>query len=131
MICRSHSDRQAVAVCVSCGTGVCASCARASGRGKNVCSTECAQSADSLDDAIALIAARTQRAGRATAWFCWFLGALFLVLGSLSLLGGDKFFALFMLASSAAYIFAGTWYGRISKRTSSPGAQPTSAGVRG
>jgi len=64
MICRNHTDRQAVAVC--CGTGLCASCTRATERGKNVCATICATSAHSVDDAIAVITAK-RGAGRATA----------------------------------------------------------------
>ncbi len=120
MICHSHYDRQAIAVCANCGVGLCATCTQKTDRGKITCSLECANSANALDDAIALISTRSQRTSKATAWFCWLLGIIFAVLGVLSLFGEDKFFAGYLLTTSGVFIFVGAWFGRIANKTSNP-----------
>lgn len=54
----------------------------------------------------------------ASAWFCWLLGALFAVLGALSLFGGDYFLCTYLLASAVVFAFVGTWLARIARRAS-------------
>jgi hypothetical protein len=118
MNCNNHTDYPAVVVCVNCGAGLCAACAQKTDARKNVCSPECAVSVNALDSAITLIASRSLRASKATAWFCWLLGAIFAVVGGLSLLGGDTFFSSYLLASCVVFIFVGSWFARIGKKTS-------------
>jgi hypothetical protein len=118
MICGAHSDRQAVALCVNCGIGMCGSCAQKSARGKYVCSGECAHAANLTDEAMAALTSRTQRSAKATAWFCWLLGGLCAPLGALALFGEDKFLAVYLLGASAVFLFVGTWYGRIAAKAS-------------
>ena len=67
----------------------------------------------------------------ATAWFCWLLGAVFTVLGAVSLFGGDYFFSMYLMASALVFAFVGTWLARIARRASNPGVQPTPASERG
>lgn len=130
MICGAHSDRQAIALCVSCGVGLCGSCAQKNSRARNVCSPACANLADVGDEAMAVLLSRTQRGARAAAWFCWLLGGMFAVLGVLSLAGEDKFFAGYLLMSGAVFLFVGTWYGRIARKASHTGVPPPPASVR-
>ena len=131
MICHNHSDHPAIAMCVNCGVGLCATCAQKTAKSKIVCSSECGKSASDFDNAIALIVARSQKTSRATAWFCWLLGAIFAALGVVSLFGADKFFAGYLLTTGTVFIFVGVWFGRIAKKTSNPDVQATPASGRG
>ena len=131
MVCGSHSERQAAALCVSCGVGLCGGCVQKSAKGRSVCSPECANFANVTDEAMAMLSSRTQRGTKATAWFCWLLGGLFAILGLLALVGGDKFLATYLLAPSVIFFFTGTWYGRIAKRASNGGVQPAHASGHG
>ena len=78
-----------------------------------------------------MLLSRTQRSAKAAAWFCWLLGGMFAVLGLLSLAGEDKFFAGYLLMSGAVFLFVGTWMGRIARKASNTGVQPTPASGRG
>ena len=83
--------------------------------------------ANAKDDALANIATRSGGSTRATAWFCWLLGALFGGLGGLYVLGGgeDRVIAFFFLASSAILMFTGFWFRKIGRRASNSSLQPT------
>ncbi len=116
MNCINHSERTAVAVCVNCGAALCANCCKKTDTRKNVCSSECAASSIATDDAILMAVARSVRARKVVAWFCWLISAIFGVLGVASLLGEDKFFAFYLLASCAVFIFTGSWYYRIGAK---------------
>jgi len=131
MQCTNHTDRSAVAVCVNCGSGLCPNCVTKTASGRHVCSANCGASSDALHAVISSIATRSIRTNKATAWFCWLLGALFGVLGGLSLFGGDYFLSAYLLASAAVFAFVGTWLARIARRASNPGVQPTPASGRG
>ena len=120
MNCNTHTDRTAVAVCVNCGAAMCVDCCTRTVTRKHVCSPECAAAANAKDDTLAAIATRSRTTTRATAWFCWLLGALFGGVGGLYVLGGgeDRVMAFFFLASSAVTMFTGLWFRKIGRRAS-------------
>ena len=116
MNCYTHTERVGVAVCVSCGAAICSACVQKTGSGKNVCSTQCAVISGETDSAIAAIASRVTRSNKATAWFCWSLGAIFLILGGISILG-DLFLAIYLLLAGVVSVGAGFWYSNIAKKS--------------
>ena len=131
MNCTNHSERTAVAVCVNCGAALCADCCKKTDTRKNVCSSECAAYSMAIDDAVLMTAARSIRARKVLAWFCWLISVIFGVFGAASLLGEDKFFAFYLLASCALFVFIGSWYYRIGTKASNRPLQPTPASGRG
>jgi hypothetical protein len=116
MNCYTHTERAGVAVCVNCGAATCGECLRKTDASKNVCSEHCAVASNATDSAIAAIASRVKRSSGATAWFCWALGTIFIVLGSVSLLG-DLFLAIYLLLASVVFIGVGFWFNNIAKKS--------------
>jgi hypothetical protein len=57
------------------------------------------------------------------------IGGIFGVLAGLYLLGEgeDRFFAVYLLATCAVFIFIGSWYGRIARKVSISSMQPAHA----
>lgn len=117
MNCHTHADRTAMAVCVNCGAALCASCSRKTEAHKNVCSEQCAAASTASDNALSMVSVRMRRSGRASAWFCWSLGAIFGVLGLFSL-RSDLFFAIYLLAPCVVFVSVGFWYNNIANRPS-------------
>lgn len=115
MHCYTHTNRTAGAICVNCGTALCADCTNKTDVRKNVCSSDCAASSMAMDRAINAIGARVRRSSKATAWFCWSLGVIFGVFGVFSI-PTDMFFAVYLLAPCLVFIFIGFWYNNIEKR---------------
>lgn len=115
MNCSTHTDRTGIAVCVNCGSVVCADCVIKSGDNKNVCSTQCAAASMAIDSAIKTIAARVKRSSKANSWVYWSLGAIFGILGAISK-PIDLFLATYLLAASVVFIGAGFWYSNIAKK---------------
>jgi uncharacterized membrane protein YgdD (TMEM256/DUF423 family) len=120
MNCGNHIDDAAIAICVSCGAGLCSACAQKTDTGKNVCSTKCAATVNAMDRAILSIAENSLRGYKAIAWLGWLVGAVLVVEGLSSLAHNDMRDAVFLTPGGAIFIFMGFWYARIAKRMSSP-----------
>jgi VIT1/CCC1 family predicted Fe2+/Mn2+ transporter len=115
MRCAAHEDTEAMAICMHCGKGICAQCARTSESGRAVCSIKCGTNLASFEKAIALIHSKAQRHNRVTSVMYYVMGTVFLLFTAIPLLDGLWQLAVLTSAIGVAMIIAGTWYGRIAK----------------
>jgi len=85
MKCANHPQADAIAICIHCGAGVCAGCARKTPAGRTVCSPECAKNLAEAESTLAAIRRKTQGGHRLTGYFC---GGASAVLGIFAALAG-------------------------------------------
>ena len=76
MKCRHHNEAEAVAVCVHCGFGLCASCIDITPSGRSVCSEGCKQAALKAESALDRIHTLTLKGYRLLATVLTCLGVL-------------------------------------------------------
>lgn len=70
MKCSNHPETEANAVCIHCGTGLCADCATKTPTRRIVCSPECAKDLADAEDVLAGIRGKTLGGHRLTGYFC-------------------------------------------------------------
>lgn len=85
MKCATHPQTDANAICIHCGSGVCADCAQRTPGGRTVCSQECAVGLAATESTLAAIRRKTQGGHRLTGYFC---GGAAVVLGIFATLAG-------------------------------------------
>jgi hypothetical protein len=100
MKCARHPGVDALAICVHCGVGVCADCARKTPGQRTVCSPACGQSLAQAEAALGAIRRKTLGGHRLTGYFC---GGAAAVLAVFALLAGlDRQWPVFALQLSLA-----------------------------
>lgn len=123
MKCYTHNQAEAVAICVHCGRAVCGACATPSPSGRLVCSPACSSASKQTEEFVAATRNKSVRNARTNAYFCYSLGAIFII-------GGVAFhldihawpFTLFISAAGIGFVITGVGYMRVAQRNTEDGA---------
>lgn len=75
MECFKHG-KQAVAICVNCGTALCSQCSLRSASGKNCCNRTCADEISVQEMVSKLTLERATKSAKAAAYGCYLLGVI-------------------------------------------------------
>jgi hypothetical protein len=123
MKCYTHKDTEAVAVCVHCGRALCAVCAAPSQSGRLVCSPACAAASKEMEESIASTRHKANRSARVNAYFCFGLGAIFVVSAVAMYFDIQSWpLSIFIGASGLGLCLAGMGFNRVAKRNTERGA---------
>ena len=116
MKCSNHPQTDALAVCVHCGCGICADCARKTPSLRTVCSDECAKAVAQTESTLASLRRKTLGGHRLTGYFCLGAGVILGLLAVLAKSEGQS--GLFLLQSALAVSLAvsGFFYLRLANR---------------
>lgn len=116
MKCSNHPQTDALAVCVHCGIGVCAECARKTPSLRTVCSQECAKALAETESALTSLRRKTLGGHRLTGYFCLGAGVILGLLAALAKSEGQS--GLFLLQSALAISLgiSGFFYLRLANR---------------
>ncbi len=119
MKCAAH-QAEAIAVCVHCGRGLCADCAKPSATQRLVCSDSCAAALNRADSALELILQKSLQSAQASAFYSYLCGGL----SAAGAIGAAvylpvPFLVWFTAGCSFVFIASGIWYGRIAKKQKS------------
>src|SRR5262245_60654354 len=96
MKCPTHTDTEAVAICVHCGRAMCSGCTKRSGGGRLVCSAECAAASQRLDEIAFSTVRKNSQVSRVLALFCYAVCALFSVMAIFSYLRHQPLLGMFV-----------------------------------
>ena len=110
----------AVAVCVYCGRGMCADCAKTFGTKRFVCSGVCDNALAKQDLALQLILQKSVQSARASAFYSFLCGGL----SAAGAVGAwfylpVPFLIWFTAGCSLVFIASGAWYGWIARKNAS------------
>ena len=126
MHCFNHNDRDAVAICISCGMAICPSCVKRTQGDRIVCSDNCAQQLGTLLQSGRDGLARASRSYVVTAWYLWLLGGGLMAYGVFVVVAQANWdFAYYLLGFGAGSAVIGYFYYRLARRTPNTAVQPT------
>jgi hypothetical protein len=117
MKCFSHSETEAVAICVSCGKGLCPSCISKSDRGKFVCSPACSRAITEADRFLDYFHDRSTRSWRLIAYALLFpVASVFLIMTGISLWAREWPLVVLLLPVVLIFVVSGFWCLRLGKK---------------
>jgi hypothetical protein len=126
MKCFHHTGTDAVAVCASCGHGVCAQCIQSPPGSRVACSAGCAKELARRDETLVQISTaahellqQSHRNARASAVYCY-LGAGLSAAGSIVawFMLPSPFLILFTAGCAVVLLLSGIWYGLAARHKS-------------
>lgn len=121
MKCSAH-NAEATAVCPYCGKALCPSCNRSASGERTGCSEACAAALAKADAATDIIIRKSNMTAKASAFTCFFCGALFVIFGVGVYVRegqGASFLALFLSSIGIALIVCGFWYTKVARQKAS------------
>ena len=113
MKCATH-NQDATAICAHCGIALCPACSRAAGSQRTACSESCAQALTKADRAIDTVIRKSTQMAKASAYGCFFCGAVMLAFGIYARLRYPQFRVAppLMAAMGVGLLVFGAWYQR-------------------
>ena len=120
MKCSSHTEIDAVAICIHCGRGLCSPCTTKSQSGRTVCSAACGTALLDIEQALRGLRDKTVRSHRGSAWFSFVLAAIFGGFGVNCFIEEEMWrLGVFLFAVAAGFTWSGFAALRIAKRRDS------------
>jgi len=121
MRCFNHSDKEAIGICINCGTALCKECMTKSESGKILCSDNCGISIAKFESSINVTLEKTLRNAKISAYGCFMFALLFISLGIYHFTIKPFFYplAVFFCLMGGAFLIFGFWYLKASKKNSS------------
>jgi Uncharacterized protein conserved in archaea (DUF2180) len=117
MKCFSHSDSEAIAICIHCGRGVCVSCQIRSPTGRIVCSTTCLSGLRLTEQAIDGLRNKTISGASFSGYFFLVSGLVMAIFAFVPIRGRIVWhIASLLLVFAVIFIGAGIGFIRIAKR---------------
>jgi hypothetical protein len=124
MKCATH-NADATALCVNCGAALCPACGTKSVSGRFVCSISCAEATTREELAHGLILDKATKGAKASAFFTFLLGGMFIVFAFLAMITGEWPLVLFLGVSGIGFIIGGFVYRRVGTTNTSQPIGPT------
>ena len=116
MNCHRHLESAAVAVCINCGRAPCPLCIVETSWTVVVFSNLCGDQTTRIRETLEMVAHKTLRSNWVNAWFSWFAGGAFLLVGFWGAISENPSLGIFPAVLGAIFIFAGYWFRKVSRR---------------